>query len=183
MTGTTSIIYRLVYMRSNARLQRRGKILREPLSAHSTMTTYFSNTSYTYPIVAYLSNTSYPQTLAMAEACQAFPAQHQELLRQCYCVVAYIIEQNQTPTAREFEQFILADPNAGYRVCSFHNCPRRFPYTRRQRAIAHIRKHFGYRPYACDGACGVIAWCVPMQPSLRCANCCFTQYCSLLFSY
>lgn len=121
--------------------------------------TYFSNPLYPHPLVADLPNT---QNLALAQAWQAFPAQHQVLLRQCYCIVMYSLEQNLEPTMREFEQFILADPNSGYRVCSFHNCHRRFHHTRRQRAIAHIRRHFGYRPYACNGACGITAWYHPI---------------------
>jgi len=133
----------------------------------SSIMAYFSNTSWPHPVMTYLSNTyaSYPQTLLMAQAWQAFPAQHQEPLRQSYCIVAYTLEQNQVPTTREFEQFILADPNSGYLTCCFHNCHRHFHHTRRQRAIAHIRRHFGHRPYACDGVCGVTAWCVPIRHS------------------
>jgi len=130
----------------------------------------FSNISYPRSIMSHLSNTVCAQTLAMAQAWQAFPAQHQALLRQGYCVVAHTLEQTQTPTTRDFEQFIVNDPNAGYRVCCFHNCHRRFHHTRRQRAVMHIRRHFGYRQYACDGTCGVSAWYVSRGPFLRRAN-------------
>jgi len=141
------------------------------------------DTPYLHSVNAYFSNTSYPQTLIMAQAWQAFPAQHQELLRQRYCVVACTLEQNQAPTTRELEEFIPADPNSGYRVCCFHNCHRGFHHTRCQSAIAHIRRHFGYRPYACDGVCGVPAWYVPIPLPPRRAIDCFTQCRPLLFLY
>lgn len=112
----------------------------------------------------YFSSTLHPQTLAIEQARQAFPAQDQALLRQGYCVVAHILEQNQEPTIRDLERFINNDPHSGYRLCCFRNCHRRFHHTRRQRAIAHIRRHFGYRPYACDGTCGVPSWCVYRRP-------------------
>lgn len=118
----------------------------------------------------YLSNTSHPQTLATEQAWQAFPAPHQALLRQGYCAVAHIVEQNQTPTMRDFEQFMVNDPSSAYRVCCFQNCHRRFHHTRRQRAIAHIRRHFGYQPYVCDRSCGSPAWYVSRWPPLGRAN-------------
>ena len=118
----------------------------------------------------YLSNTSHPQMLATEQAWRAFPAPHQALLRQGYCAVAHIIEQSQTPTMRDLEQFIVNDPTSAYRVCCFQNCHRRFHHTRRQRAIAHIRRHFGYQPYACDRSCGNPAWYVSRWSSLSRAN-------------
>jgi hypothetical protein len=118
----------------------------------------------------YFSSTLHPPPVATEKAWQAFPAQNQALLRQAYCVVAHIIEQNKTPTMPEFEQFIVNDPSSGYRVCCFQNCHRHFHHTRRQRAIAHVRRHFGYQPYACDGTCGALAWYVPRRPPLSRAN-------------
>ncbi|KAG8821869.1 hypothetical protein FRC19_007104 [Serendipita sp. 401] len=41
-------------------------------------------------------------------------------------------------------------------TCLFNHCGKRLE--RKDRALGHVRMHFGYRPYVCNGGCGVEGW-------------------------
>ena len=57
-----------------------------------------------------------------------------------------------------FAEFLKRDGETSLYSCQFDECVA--VRDGQDRAIAHIRGHFGHKPFACGGACGVSLWYV-----------------------
>ena len=58
-----------------------------------------------------------------------------------------------------FADFLKQDGRTSFYSCQFDKCGE--VLRGQDHAIGHIREHFGYRPFTCDGACGIPRWYVP----------------------